>query len=97
MARFRDAVLAIALATGGVGCATFCDECDDFPVPGGPGGYCADARLLCWWAAECGARYGTSGTTHIGPGAVLAGPSNHRRSGWRGCSDATGPTTSRRP
>src|SRR5271166_4024771 len=35
MARFRDAVLA----TGGVGCATFCDECDDFPVPGGPGGY----------------------------------------------------------
>jgi len=39
MARFRDAVLAVALATGGVGCATFCDECDDFPVPGGPGGY----------------------------------------------------------
>ncbi len=39
MARFRNAVLAVALATGGVGCATFCDECDDFPVPGGPGGY----------------------------------------------------------
>ena len=39
MSRFRDAVLAVALATGGVGCATFCDECDDFPVPGGPGGY----------------------------------------------------------
>ncbi len=39
MARLRDAVLAVALATGGVGCATFCDECDDFPVPGGPGGY----------------------------------------------------------
>ncbi|MGZ3337971.1 MAG: hypothetical protein ACXVBV_21885, partial [Isosphaeraceae bacterium] len=39
MARFRDAVLAVALATGGVGCTTFCDECDDFPVPGGPGGY----------------------------------------------------------
>jgi len=39
MARFRDAVLAVALATGSVGCATFCDECDDFPVPGGPGGY----------------------------------------------------------
>ncbi len=39
MARFRDAVLAVVLATGGVGCATFCDECDDFPVPGGPGGY----------------------------------------------------------
>ena len=39
MARLRNAVLAVALATGGVGCATFCDECDDFPVPGGPGGY----------------------------------------------------------
>ncbi len=39
MAKLRNAVLAVALATGGVGCATFCDECDDFPVPGGPGGY----------------------------------------------------------
>ena len=39
MVRLRDAVMAIALATGGVGCATFCDECDDFPSPGGPGGY----------------------------------------------------------
>jgi hypothetical protein len=39
MVRLRDAVMAVALATGGVGCATFCDECDDFPVPGGPGGY----------------------------------------------------------
>jgi len=39
MVRLRNAVLAIVLATGGMGCATFCDECDDFPVPGGPGGY----------------------------------------------------------
>lgn len=39
MAKLRSAVLAVALATGGVGCATFCDECDDFPIPGGPGGY----------------------------------------------------------
>ena len=39
MVRLRDAVMAVALATGGVGCATFCDECDDFPSPGGPGGY----------------------------------------------------------
>jgi hypothetical protein len=39
MGRLRNAVLAVALATGGVGCATFCDECDDFPIPGGPGGY----------------------------------------------------------
>ena len=39
MVRLRDAVMAVALATGGVGCATFCDECDDFPMPGGPGGY----------------------------------------------------------
>lgn len=39
MARLRNAVLAVALATGSAGCATFCDECDDFPVPGGPGGY----------------------------------------------------------
>jgi len=39
MVRLRDAVMAIAVATGGVGCATFCDECDDFPSPGGPGGY----------------------------------------------------------
>ncbi len=31
--------MAIVLATGGVGCTTFCDECDDFPIPGGPGGY----------------------------------------------------------
>jgi hypothetical protein len=53
----------------------------------------ADAGLLCWWAAERGARYGTSGITLTGPGAVLAGPSKHRRSGWRGRSDATSPTT----
>ena len=46
MARFRDAVLAVALATGGVGCATFCDECDDFPVPGGPGGYALMPALM---------------------------------------------------
>src|SRR5262245_21521855 len=39
MVRLRDAVMAVALATGGVRCAPFCDECDDFPVPGGPGGY----------------------------------------------------------
>ena len=39
MARLRTAILAVALATGGAGCATFCDECDDFPLPGGPGGY----------------------------------------------------------
>lgn len=39
MVRLRDAVMAVALATGGVGCATFCDECDDFPMPGGPGNY----------------------------------------------------------
>jgi hypothetical protein len=39
MVRLRDAVMAVALATGGIGCATFCDECDDFPMPGGPGGY----------------------------------------------------------
>ena len=39
MVRLRDTVLAVMLITGGVGCATFCDECDDFPVPGGPGGY----------------------------------------------------------
>ncbi|MDG3003468.1 hypothetical protein [Paludisphaera mucosa] len=34
MFRLRDAVAAVALAMGGIGCATFCDECDDFPVPG---------------------------------------------------------------
>jgi hypothetical protein len=39
MARLRSALLVVALATGGAGCATFCDECDDFPIPGGPGGY----------------------------------------------------------
>src|SRR3954452_1318269 len=39
MGGLRDAMMAVALATGGVGCATFCDECDDFPAPGGPGGY----------------------------------------------------------
>ena len=55
----------------------------------------ADAGLLCWWAAERGARYGTGGITRTG-GAVLAEPFDHRRSGWRGRSDATGPTT-RRP
>ncbi len=53
----------------------------------------ADAGLLCWWAAERGARYGTSGITLTGPGAVLAVPSSRRRSGWRGYSDTTGPTT----
>jgi len=39
MARLRNVLLAIALATGAAGCVTFCDECDDFPIPGGPGGY----------------------------------------------------------
>jgi len=34
MLRLRHAVAAVALVTGGVGCATFCDECDDFPLPG---------------------------------------------------------------
>ncbi|OJW24654.1 MAG: hypothetical protein BGO49_06340 [Planctomycetales bacterium 71-10] len=34
MFRLRDAVAAVALATSGVGCATFCDECHEFPVPG---------------------------------------------------------------
>ena len=46
MARLRNAVLAVALATGGVGCATFCDECDDFPIPGGPGGYAKCLALM---------------------------------------------------
>ena len=55
----------------------------------------ADAGLLCWWATERGARHGTSGITLTltGPGAVLPVPSSRRRSGWRGCSDTTGPTT----
>lgn len=34
MFKLRHAVAAVALATGGIGCATFCDECDDFPLPG---------------------------------------------------------------
>lgn len=34
MFRLRDAVAAVALISCGTGCATFCDECDDFPVPG---------------------------------------------------------------
>lgn len=34
MVRLRNAVAAVALATCGVGCATFCDECHEFPVPG---------------------------------------------------------------
>ncbi|WP_165071044.1 hypothetical protein [Paludisphaera rhizosphaerae] len=34
MFKLRHAVAAVALATGGIGCATFCDECDDFPIPG---------------------------------------------------------------
>ncbi|WP_165244806.1 hypothetical protein [Paludisphaera soli] len=34
MFRLRDAVAAVALVSSGIGCATFCDECDDFPVPG---------------------------------------------------------------
>lgn len=34
MFRLRDAVAAVALATSSVGCATFCDECHEFPVPG---------------------------------------------------------------
>ena len=93
MARFRDAVLAVALATGGVGCATFCDECDDFPVPGGPGGYALMPGSYAGGPLERGARYGTSGITLTGPGAVLPVPSSRRRSGWRGCSDTTGPTT----
>jgi hypothetical protein len=38
MVRIRDVALAVALATSGIGCVMFCDECDDFPFPGGPGG-----------------------------------------------------------
>ncbi|WP_165221799.1 hypothetical protein [Aquisphaera insulae] len=38
MVRLRDAVLAVAMAVGGTGCVMFCDECDDFPSPGPPGG-----------------------------------------------------------
>lgn len=34
MFRLRDAIAAVALATCGVGCATFCDECHEFPIPG---------------------------------------------------------------
>lgn len=34
MLRFREAAAAVALLTGGVGCAVFCDECHEFPVPG---------------------------------------------------------------
>lgn len=34
MFRLRDAIAAVAVATCGVGCATFCDECQEFPVPG---------------------------------------------------------------
>ena len=34
MFKLRHAVAAVALATTGIGCATFCDECDDFPLPG---------------------------------------------------------------
>ncbi len=36
MARIREALLAVAVLAGGAGCATFCDECDNFPIPGGP-------------------------------------------------------------
>jgi hypothetical protein len=39
MVKLRDAFLSIALVVGGTGCVTFCDECDDFPSPGGPRGY----------------------------------------------------------
>ena len=39
----------------------------------------ADAGLLCWWAAERGARHGTSGITLTGPGTVLPVPSSRRR------------------
>ena len=38
MVRLRDAVMARAGHRRGR-LSTFCDECDDFPVPGGPGGY----------------------------------------------------------
>jgi len=34
MLRLREAAAAVALVTGGVGCATFCDECHEFPAPG---------------------------------------------------------------
>lgn len=34
MVRLREAAAAVALLTGVIGCATFCDECHEFPVPG---------------------------------------------------------------
>jgi hypothetical protein len=43
--RYASAVVtsAVLTAVGMTGCATFCDECDDFPIPGGyaamPGTY----------------------------------------------------------
>ena len=41
MSRSRKLALALALvlATSTTGCVTFCDDCDEFPSPGGPGGY----------------------------------------------------------
>jgi hypothetical protein len=67
MARFRDAVLAVALATGGVGCATFCDECDDFPVPGGPGGYALMPGSYAGGPLSAATDTGPAGSPVLGP------------------------------
>ena len=94
MARFRDAVLAVALATGGVGCATFCDECDDFPVPGGPGGYALMPGSYAGGPLSAAPDTGPAGSPSPAPAPCRPRvPSSRRRSGWRGCSDTTGPTT----
>ena len=66
MARLRDAVLAVALATGGAGCATFCDECDDFPIARWSWRLRNDARFVHRPTAEQDADAGPVGR-HLRP------------------------------
>lgn len=39
MAKYCRLGLILVVGVGLAGCVTFCDDCDDFPSPGGPGGY----------------------------------------------------------
>lgn len=67
MFRLRHAVAAVALATCGVGCATFCDECHEFPVPGRfaalPGSYTGPPL-------EGGHAYSQAGPAPLSPSAT---------------------------
>jgi hypothetical protein len=77
MGRLRGIVLVLVLATGAAGCVTiFCDECDDFPVPGGPGGYSMMPGTYTGGPVGGSADAGGAAPAAAGPAAGGAAPAS---------------------